>query len=163
MIRACAAALALLLLAGCQAAGPAEQPGPALGLSSAEESCRTALRRAGARADMPVWDVLCGTSTRPVGAVHGNLDPGRETGAAALRDSAPYRALTARAECRAPEALRLPDAGEAWIASCALKDGGWPWLVMAFVAPGRLSFGEGTPGSIPALAEALARAGGGAY
>jgi tetratricopeptide (TPR) repeat protein len=157
LTRASTAALALFLLAGCQAAGPGEQAGPALGLSSAEETCRTALRRAGARADAPVWDVLCGTSSRPVGAVHSNFDPGRAGGPDAVTESSPYRALTARADCRAPEALRLPDAGTAWIASCALKDGGWPWLVLAFAAPGRLAIGEGTPGSIPALAEALAR------
>jgi CHAT domain-containing protein len=160
LIRAAATVLALALLAGCQAAGPAAQEGPALGLSSAEETCRSVLRRSGARADAPVWDVLCGASARPVGAVYANVDPGRASGAEAVAESSPYRALTARADCRPPEALRLPEAGEAWLSSCALKDGGWPWLAVTFVAPGRLAFGDGTPGAAPALAEALARAAG---
>ncbi|MCM0019628.1 MAG: CHAT domain-containing protein [Tagaea sp.] len=157
MTRAGAAAIALALLAGCQAVGPAEQAGPALGLSSAEETCRSALRRAGARADTPVWDVLCGTSARPVGAVHSAIDPGRETGARAVVESSPYRALTARADCRPPEAVRLAEIGEAWLSSCALKDGGWPWMALTIVAPGRLAFGEGTPGAVPAFAQALAQ------
>jgi CHAT domain-containing protein len=156
LTRAAAAAVALALLAGCQAAGPAEQAGPAIGLSSAEETCRAALRRAGARSDTPVWEVLCGTSTRPVGAVHSIFDPGRETGARAVTESSPYRALTARADCRAPESVGLAEAGEAWLSFCTLKDGGWPWLALTFVAPGRLAFGEGTPGAVPAFAPALA-------
>ena len=159
-MRAGTTALALFVLAGCQAAGPAtDRAGPALALSSAEETCHSVLRVAGGRADAPVWDVLCGTSVRPVGAVHSAADPGREAGARALLDSAPYRALTARADCRPPEPVRLPDAGETWIAVCALKDGGWPWMMLAHAAEGRLAVGEGTPGAVPAIAPALAPGG----
>ena len=156
--RAFAALLAASALAACQAPVPAGDAGPALGLSSADETCRAVLRRAGARADAPIWDVLCGASQRPVGAINAAVPPGRESGAAAMLESAAYRALTARADCKPPEAATLPSAGEVWIASCALKDGGWPWMALAFVRPGRLAFGEATPGAVPAIAEALARA-----
>lgn len=157
-MRVSLAVLSLMLLAGCQGATTNTGGGnaPAVGLSSANETCRAQTRSSGARTDTPVWDVLCGTSERPVGAVHSAADLRRAEPARAFADSNAYRSLTARANCPAPETLRLPDAGDMLIATCALNDGGWPWVAAALSADGKLAVGEGTPGSASAFAEGIA-------
>lgn len=107
-MRVSLAVLSLMLLAGCQTAAPDSGAAPSVGLSSANETCRAQTRSSGARTDTPVWDVLCGASERPVGAVHSAIDMRRAEPARAFADSNAYRSLTARANCPAPKHCACP-------------------------------------------------------
>ncbi len=153
-------------LSGCQTAGTAAQGPRAAGENLSGETCRAETRRGQSRSDQPTLDILCANSGRPAGSV---VQLGLQRGvpaddaarrsffAAALEGSAPMRALGARATCETPEWIATPAEPEILVARCALKDGGWPYLVTGLAAGDAMAFGEGQPGAFPALAHAMRR------
>ncbi len=151
------------ILSGCQSAGSSGAAREA-GESLSGEACRAEPRRGQSRIDVPVIDVTCAGSSRVAGSV---IQLGQQRGAPAqgearhahfaraLEASAPMRALGARATCQTPEWIDAPGEPDVLAASCALKDGGWPYLVVGLASGDALAFGEGQPGAFPALVRAM--------
>lgn len=151
-------------LSGCQTAGGNAGPSRAVGENLSGDACRAEPRRGQSRIDTPVLDIVCTGSSRVAGSV---VQLGQQRAAPAegparrahfaqaLESSAPMRALGTRATCEAPQWVSTPAEPELLVARCALKDGGWPYLVAGLAAGDALAFGEGQPAVFPALAHAM--------
>ena len=151
-------------VSGCQSAGSGTGLSRAAGENLSGDACRAEPRRGQSRTDTPVLDITCTGSARVAGSV---VQLGAQRGAPAdgparqahfaqaLESSAPMRALGTRATCETPQWIATQAEPELLVARCALKDGGWPYLVAGLAAGDALAFGEGQPSAFPALAHAM--------
>ncbi|MBL8806207.1 MAG: CHAT domain-containing protein [Rhodospirillales bacterium] len=154
------------VLAGCAGTG-ADLPGPvAAGRDLSGESCRAEPRRGQPRGEPAFLDIACGISSRTVGSV-AQLGPQDEVpaeGAAraaflgkAFAESRPMLSLATRATCEAPQPFEAAGVPGLMVSRCALKDGGWPFVALALAQGTSLAYGEGQPGTLPAIVETMRR------
>ncbi len=162
----------VLALAACSTErGPPPASGASdvapLGKTLAGDECQAKRRSAstGAAANELAIDIACGKSDAVIGRVSAaalsTAAPAasaarRDAAEQALKNTAAGAAIATSMTCERGEWLATEGGSDALIRPCALKDSGWPQIVVVTPLGSRLYVAQGLPALLPVLEQAVA-------